>query len=279
MCRHWNTQLRSRTCVCQKNIWKADMVIWREARVGLWMELVAGHRLGLTPRRKPWRAGFPDLLLCTELTAARLSLSDPPGCAACHGNERGHCWSSWPNWVRALLLLQSLPERSAWKSPCRELREWGLGSYPIHSVCSYPIHAQLWCWWSSSSLGSSPLHCGSEVGWDGWRAGNSWGRASSSPLRFSVLVWSADTAAFGWAHSQKMQGFPDCNPALPLSASLCPIPHLWLGNSSGSASSSRCSTSALHVPGEVLIFIACKGEGGFSPLFREREFVFRFQNT
>lgn len=248
------------------------------------LELVAGDRLGLTPKRKPWRAGFPQLP--TSCSAQFLPSWERPGSASViqlgvqpavkmRGDIAGAPGQiGWELCCSSRACQALLPERSAWKSACRELRElreWGLGSYPIHSVWSYPIHTQRWCWWSSVSMGSSPPHCGSGVGWDGWRAENSWGRASSSPLSFSVLVWSADAAACWWAHSQKIEGFPDCNPALPLSASLCPIPHLWLGNSNGSASLSRCSSSGVQVPSEVVIFIACKGEEGFSPSLKQRE--------
>lgn len=95
----------------------------------------------------------PQLLLCTgasQLTAARLSLRDPPRYATCLGNDRGSLLAKLdessaapPEPASALL-----PERSAWKSPCRELREqreWGLGSRPVHSVRLYPIHTQCWC--------------------------------------------------------------------------------------------------------------------------------------
>lgn len=121
MCRYWNAQLRGRTCVCQRNIRKANMVIWREAR-GWIVDGAGGWPQGWLDTEEETMKGrlssAPHLLLCTvasQLTAARLSLSDPPRCATWRENEREHCWSSWLNWMGALLLLQSLPALRCWK--------------------------------------------------------------------------------------------------------------------------------------------------------------------
>lgn len=291
MCRYWNAQLRGRTCVCQRNVRKTNMVIWREAR-GWIVDGAGGWPQGWLDTEEETMKGrlssAPHLLLCTvasQLTAARLSLSDPPRCATWRENEREHCWSSWLNWMGALLLLQSLPALRCWKDlhGNHPAGSWGHWENGVWEVIPYTVSVVIpSVRRAGAEEAAAPwgvLLCSADLewdgmGWDGWGAEDSWGSTSSSPLKFSVLVWSADTAACWRAHSQKIQGSPDCNPALPLSASCCLIPHLWLGSSNDSASLSRCSSSGVQVPVEVLIFIACKGEGGFSALFKQREMVY-----
>lgn len=111
MCRHWSAQLRGKMCVCQRNIWKANMVIWREAR-GWIVDGAGGWPQAWLDTKEETMKGrlssAPHLLLCTvpsQLTAASASVMHL-GMQPAVRMRGGICW---PNWMRALLLLQSLP--------------------------------------------------------------------------------------------------------------------------------------------------------------------------
>lgn len=181
MCRHRNPQLGGRTWFCQRNIWKANTVIRREARG--WIVDGAG--------------GWPQAWLDTEeeTMKGRLflsspppalhSLSDAPGCAAWRENERGHCWSSWPNWTRALLLLQSLPALCCWKDlhGNHPAGSWGNGLWEV-IPCSVSV-----------VIPSLP-----SAGADG--AAAPWGALSA------LRIWGGMGWVRGWEQLRKSLFFP-----------------------------------------------------------------------
>lgn len=187
MCRHWNAQLRGNTCVCQRSIWRGNT--GRKQRVGLWMGLVAGHRLGLTLKRKPWRAGF--LQLPSSCCAQVLPSWQQPGSASgIHPGMQPALEMTgavyWPNWMRALLLLQSLPVLCCQRDlhGNHPAGSWGNRENGVWEVVLYTVSVFIP---SIPSVGADEaaapwgvLLCSADLGWD--RMGEGLRTAEEAPL-------------------------------------------------------------------------------------------------
>lgn len=205
MCRHWIVQLSGRMCVCQHLESKCDHLEGGEGSgcgESWWLATgLARHSKGSHegqafisyPHAAP-NTCFP--------TVDRLNLKDTPG-------------STWhKKWDgRVLGLLDKLDlGSSALLEPAnplqhvnifmqvtvrresRELIELVLESFPVHSVCIYPLRIPKVYALPASGAPWGALHCSTKLptgldrARDGWGGENSWG-CSSSMLRFALLLY------------------------------------------------------------------------------------------